>query len=180
MLTGKKINLRLLRKKELLEYIELFNRLEHRGEFFPPILLTEARLGERLDKDGFWSDESMLLVIAAKDSDQILGQLVAFKATAYYNGYEFGYLLFDPDARGGGYTSEAVELFSDYLFKSKPICRLQLQIEAENKPSVRVAEKCGFTFEGTARSAYFRGGKPVDIGMYSLTLLDWQGRKGLL
>ena len=41
-------------------------------------------------------------------------------------------------------------------------------IVPENAPSQRIAEKCGFQLEGTARGALFTGGRSVDVLMYAL------------
>lgn len=176
MLKGKKINLRMLRRKDLPTYLELFNDLETRGPFYPLMLVPEPVMEQRFEKDGFWSEERMIMVIVDRESDRILGMIIAFKPVMFYDAYEFGYWLFDVESRGKGYVAEAVELFSGYLFKAKPICRLQLQIEPGNAPSRRVAEKCGYKFEGTTRAAFIRDGSPVDIGMYSLTREDWDAR----
>jgi ribosomal-protein-alanine N-acetyltransferase len=46
--------------------------------------------------------------------------------------------------------------------------RLQMQIHPENLASKRVAEKCGFKLEGTARGALFHRGKNCDAEVYSL------------
>jgi ribosomal-protein-alanine N-acetyltransferase len=43
-----------------------------------------------------------------------------------------------------------------------------LVIVPENAPSRRIAEKCGFQLEGTARGAFFNGGRNVDVLVYSL------------
>jgi RimJ/RimL family protein N-acetyltransferase len=176
VLKGKQINFRMLRRQEIPGYLEQFNDLERRGPFFPMMLIPEPMMEQGFEKDGHWSEERMLGVIADKTTDRPLGMVIAFKPVMYYNAYEFGYWLFDLESRGKGYVPEAVELFTAYLFRAKPIFRLQLQIEAGNAPSVRVAEKCGFKFEGTTRAAFIRDGRPADIGMYSLTREDWESR----
>jgi ribosomal-protein-alanine N-acetyltransferase len=177
MLKGDKINLRLMRKKDIEEYLDLFSDLETRGPYFPMALQTEASLEQRLAKDGCWSDEYRLLLIVAKDTDRILGMVVAFQPVRFYDAFEFGYILFDKASRGKGYVTEAVCLFVQYLFDLKPVHRIQLHIEAENLASVKVSEKCGFTFEGTARKAFIKSGKPTDIGIYSLLREEWEARK---
>jgi RimJ/RimL family protein N-acetyltransferase len=176
VLKGNKINLRMLRRKELPEFLALFNDLSTRGPFYPLMLSNEPLLEQRFEKDGYWSEEWMLLVIADKDSDRILGEVLAFKPCPYYNAYELAYWLFDMDSRGKGFVPEAVMLLSGYLFKAKPVFRLQLQIEAGNAASLRVAAKCGYKFEGTTRAAFIRDGRPVDIGMHSLTRENWDAR----
>lgn len=60
----------------------------------------------------------------------------------------------------------------DYLFAVKKQERIQLVIVPENAASRRIAEKCGFTLEGTARGAFFNGGRNQDVLVYSLLRSD--------
>lgn len=176
MLKGSKINIRPLRRSDLPRYLELYNDIESRGPFFPLVVLTEPTLEKRFDKDGYWSDETMLAVIVDKETDRLIGVISAFKPVIFYDAYELGYIVFDPKDRGKGYTADAIQVFCRFLFTLKPICRLQIQPEAANIGSVRAAEKCGFTFEGPVRAAFLREGEPVDLAMYSLTRTEWNSR----
>jgi RimJ/RimL family protein N-acetyltransferase len=74
-------------------------------------------------------------------------------------------------------VTEAVQLLVDYLFATKKQHRIQLVIVPENAASRRIAEKCGFTLEGTLRGAFFNGGRNHDVVVYSLLRTDprpWQ------
>jgi RimJ/RimL family protein N-acetyltransferase len=51
-------------------------------------------------------------------------------------------------------------------------------IVPENAASCRIAEKCGFVLEGTARGAFYNDGRNQDVLIYSLLKTDprpWQG-----
>jgi ribosomal-protein-alanine N-acetyltransferase len=65
-------------------------------------------------------------------------------------------------------VTEAVQLMVDYLFGTKHPSRIQLVIAPENAASRRIAEKCGFILEGTARGAFFNDGRSRDLLLYSL------------
>jgi RimJ/RimL family protein N-acetyltransferase len=54
------------------------------------------------------------------------------------------------------------------LFTIKKINRLELKIMPANTPSKRVAEKCGYKFEGVARGAMFHRGIYQDLEVYSI------------
>ena len=60
----------------------------------------------------------------------------------------------------------------DYLFGSKRVHRIQLVIVPENAASRRIAEKCGFQLEGTARGAFFNTGRNQDVLIYSRLRTD--------
>jgi RimJ/RimL family protein N-acetyltransferase len=64
--------------------------------------------------------------------------------------------------------TEAVRLFTGYLFDLHKINRIQLTAVVGNVGSKRVAEKCGFKSEGVLRQAMFQMGKNVDIELFSL------------
>jgi len=65
-----------------------------------------------------------------------------------------------------------VQLLSDYLFATKKQNRIQLVIVPGNDASRRIAEKCGFTLEGTARGAFWNDGRSNDVQIYSLLRED--------
>lgn len=75
--------------------------------------------------------------------------------------------------------TEAVQLLVDYLFGSKKQHRIQLAIAPENAAPRRIADRCGFALEGTARGAFFNGGRSQDSLIYSLLRTDarpWHGQ----
>lgn len=168
MLKGKSVNLRTVRSRDLATYLDLFSDIEARGEHFPLMMPTETSVNTRFAKDGFWSDENGTMLIVEKESDRIVGLMVQFKPVFYHDSVELGYIVFNPADRGKGYVPEAVKLFTKYMFDSKPIYRIQLQIEPGNAASRRVAEKCGFKYEGTARKALVIRGVPCDIDIFSM------------
>ncbi len=45
-------------------------------------------------------------------------------------------------------------------------------IVPENAASRRIAEKCGFVLEGTARGAFYNDGRNQDVLIYSLLRTD--------
>jgi len=72
-------------------------------------------------------------------------------------------------ARGRGVTTEAVAAVCAWGFSSCGVQRLEWYAEVGNVPSRRVAEKVGFTIEGTLRSFLLRpGGERVDGWVGSL------------
>jgi RimJ/RimL family protein N-acetyltransferase len=77
-----------------------------------------------------------------------------------------------PAARGRGIATAALRLFSEWAFARLELTRLQLSIRPDNAASRRVAEKAGYTYEGTLRSAKVIRGKRVDAAFYSLLPSD--------
>ena len=85
---------------------------------------------------------------------------------------EIGYWA-APAARGRGVTSEAVAAVCAWGFASCGVQRLEWYAEVGNIASRRVAEKVGFTIEGTLRSFLVRPeGARVDAWVASLLGAD--------
>lgn len=126
-----------------------------------------VRLSEVFDATGFWTDDAGAVVIEAQG--RMVGTMQFYRSGAGVHGYELGYILHSEADRGKGYASEAVRLFSNYLFAEKPAChRLQLIIETWNAASARLAEACGYEREGVLRKAgYSDAADPPDCWVYS-------------
>ncbi len=58
-----------------------------------------------------------------------------------------------PEVRGKGLASKALEVLSDWALQAIGFHRLDLHHSVENGASCRVAIKCGYEAEGTARSS---------------------------
>jgi len=72
-----------------------------------------------------------------------------------------------PEQRGHGYGAEAQRLLADYLLFVFPIARIEASTDVENIPEQRALEKAGFSREGVARAASWRGGRWHDMVVYS-------------
>lgn len=168
MLKGDRIHLRTLRQSDLEAYLELASDISNRGEHFHYMLSTEASIRESINKDSGWNEKFGVLLICANDGGRIIGVVACFPPTMYMDALELGYILYDQSLRGQGIMPEAVALAVDYLFKARKIDRIQICADVENISSCRVAEKSGFTYEGTLRSAVFMDGRARDLKIFSL------------
>lgn len=61
-----------------------------------------------------------------------------------------------------------LKLFTSYLFDAKEINRVEIEVSVGNTASRKVAEKCGFKFEGIKRQAVYSRGKYEDIELFSI------------
>ena len=167
MLQGRQITLRLFTDADLEELFTLDADLSARGECFPIALHTSNEMRAQFRETGWWQEDQGRMVIVGEDG-RMVGAIVFFRPSPMLAGYEIGYTIFRPADRGRGYMSEALGIFSAYLFELKPIPRLQLAMFAGNAPSRKVAEKCGFQFEGTQRQGGFLRGEYRDRETFSL------------
>lgn len=175
MIIGNNVSLRMLKQDDLDEVIPLLGDLSQRGEYLSIDLLNEVKFRKRFQETGFCNEDHGMFLITDK-TGRILGDIAYFKGVSYLPGYEIGYKIYQREDWGKGYTSEALKLFSSYLFDvNHTIHRLELHADMNNIGSRRVAEKAGFTFEGTKRQAVFSRGQYRDLAIYSMLRQECPG-----
>ncbi|HUU84762.1 MAG TPA: GNAT family protein [Phycisphaerae bacterium] len=173
MLKGKQVTLRLFTEDDLEKLFALDSDLAARGEYFPIALHPLSDMRKQFRETGWWQEDQGRMVIASGDGDMV-GAIVFFWPSPMLAGYEVGYAIFRPEARNKGYMSEALRIFSAYLFELKPIPRLQLAMFKGNAASRKVAEKCGYQYEGTQRQGNFLRGEYRDRETFSLLRSECQ------
>jgi ribosomal-protein-alanine N-acetyltransferase len=82
------------------------------------------------------------------ESELFIGQItmggIVFGAM---RGAHIGYWI-DQNYANQGYTSRAVSLLTNFGLNQLSLHRIEINLRPENEASKRVAEKCGFIFEG--------------------------------
>ena len=85
---------------------------------------------------------------------------------------EIGYWLAQ-SAQGRGIMTAAARLLIGHCFAEWKLNRVEIRCAAGNTRSCAVAERLGFTFEGTQREAQWLHGKGMDLRLYSLLAREW-------
>ncbi len=175
MIQGKNVHLRTVKEEDLAEIYVYFDSIRLKGGRLPGGLLSgglssEQRFRARFHETGFWENERGIALIEKKEQGLQRGLVGAvwFEPAGLLEGRELRFLIFHKEARGKGIMTEALSLFCLYLFAMMKIERLQILIPDYSETALRVAQKCGFQFEGIARSAFFHRGKYLDLCIYSL------------
>jgi RimJ/RimL family protein N-acetyltransferase len=166
MLKGKKTILRMFRDEEdCHKLLEAYNNIAQRAETDHTEMKHPQTLLKRFHENGLWGDESGSLLIT-DESDTIVGSIDFTKRSEFE--LEVGYRIYQKAHRRKGYVGEALPLLSAYLFETKPITRLRIQIAADNIGSRKVAEQSGYKEEGILRKAHFYRGKLCDFVIYGM------------
>jgi RimJ/RimL family protein N-acetyltransferase len=84
---------------------------------------------------------------------------------------ELGYGV-APWARGRGVATSALQALTTWAFDELGMIRLGLLIDVDNHASKRVAEHCGYTFEGVLRSVHLKQDKRTDTESWSRLVSD--------
>ncbi len=165
MLNGQNVLLRTVKEGDLELLYTYFNSVQLKGEYLSSEILSEHQFRLQFFETGFWEQEKGTLLLMKEE--RLIGALWFEKQTSF-DCLDIHFYIFQPQDRGKGYMKEALALFCAYLFAIKKIERLQISIPDYSKAALRVAQKCGFQFEGIARSAFFHRGQYLDLCIYSL------------
>ncbi len=174
MLEGERIVLRTIKTDDIDTIFELTRKYPDMGDIFPVSLLHELIVKKHFEPGDSSGEDSEACLLITDKSGTIMGSIAYIKGLRYVEGLELAYHIFRPIHRGKGYMSEALQVLMAYLFVVKKIPRLQINLEKGNTGSRKVAEKCGFTYDGTMRKALLSKGKWKDIEMFSLLREEWE------
>jgi RimJ/RimL family protein N-acetyltransferase len=87
---------------------------------------------------------------------------------------EVGVLLAAP-ARGRGIVTRAVAAMLDWAFTERGVHRVEWKCAPGNESSRRMAQRLGFTHEGTLREAFPVRDERQDLEVWSILSREWAG-----
>ena len=93
------------------------------------------------------------------------GKLIGVMKTYETSYLELGYAI-NEDYWNNGYATIALNLVTDYFLKLDRIKKIILGAFADNYASIRVMEKCNYSFIGIKKDEFFYKGKSRDIAYF--------------
>ena len=87
---------------------------------------------------------------------QLVGQVSIHSLDEEIGTGEIGYWL-TPSGRGRGIGAAAVDTATRFAFHEIGLARIELFHAVENEASCRLATRCGYLLEGTARQSFVYG-----------------------
>ncbi len=115
-----------------------------------PVYSTREAVNELLDKyiGSYEKNDYYRWAIIEKKSGECIGQIAYFLVDSKNHFAEIEYCI-GSDFQCNGYATEATKAVIAYGFDKINLHKIQICTKTINKPSKRVIEKCGFTYEGT-------------------------------
>ncbi|MBQ0976636.1 GNAT family N-acetyltransferase [Micromonospora sp. M61] len=127
--------------------------------------------GYRIHGQDAWARGDAAHFVIADADDRYAGSLDLRLSPADALLADVGFMT-APAARGRGYMPAALVALSAWGFTTLGLARIEWKANVGNTASRRVAEKAGFTFEGTARGGVQHRGERVDVWVASLLSKD--------
>jgi RimJ/RimL family protein N-acetyltransferase len=131
LLEGKSVNLRVAERDDIDFLVEYTNDIDIEGKYIPIEQTSKLEWIEAFDNPSNFT-EGKMFIIQKKDGTRI--GLINHRLNKPYKWMEIAYGL-NPNERGRGYGTEAVQLVVDYLFLSKDLARIQAIVDVRNKAS---------------------------------------------
>lgn len=134
-----------------------------------PVYTTKAEVDELLEKyiNSYQKNDYYRWAIIEKNSGECIGQIAYFLVDSKNNFAEIEYCI-GSDFQCKGYATEATKAVIQYGFDKINLHKVQICTKTINKPSKRVIEKCGFTYEGTLRDYFYMDGEYVGRLYFSM------------
>jgi RimJ/RimL family protein N-acetyltransferase len=126
--------------------------------------------------DGLGKGDDVVLGIALRDGDGLIGGTGLHHIDARCRRASFGILIGAKDEWGKGHGSEATRLMVGYAFETLNLNRVWLHVYEYNARGLRAYEKVGFRREGVLRQDTFRDGRYWDTVAMAILREDWQKR----
>jgi RimJ/RimL family protein N-acetyltransferase len=144
---------------------QLLNNPDYTGKYEPITQITKKSLEKSYQN---LLDEQWWFI---SNDDGLIGFL---SNCLRDNSQEIRYIL-DPQERGKGYESEAVQIIVDYLFLNHDVIRIQAEIRSEDDQSQKTLENRSFVREGLLRRRRYIRGTWSDTLRYSFLREEWVG-----
>lgn len=133
--------------------------------------------------DGAWPAVQENLAIVDATSGEFVGQVSWYweekptepdaEGTRLLPWRRLGLVVFDPAHWSGGYGTEALALWTTYLFEVTDSHRLDFATWSGNVGMCRVGQKLGFTEEARYRKARLVRGELYDAVVYGVLREEW-------
>ena len=142
-----------------------------------PVYTTKEAVNELLEKviRSYEKSDYYRWAIIEKNLGECIGQIAFFLVDSKNHFAEIEYCI-GSEFQCRGYATEATKAIIRYGFEKMNLHKVQICTKTINKPSKRVIEKCGFTYEGTLRDYFYMNGDYVGRLYFSMLRNEFESR----
>ena len=113
------------------------------------------------------SPQDIFLAIVIKENNLHVGNVRLGPIDFDSKLCKFSMMIGDSNFHGKGLGTSIVQLCIDFAFKDLKVNKFYLDVVSENKPAVRIYEKCGMIEEGLLKNHLVIGETPYDLKIFS-------------
>ena len=137
---------------------------------------SEAALLGGLERKQSASDALFFAIIPTTER-KAMGYASYMRIEPTHGVVEVGNILLAPGLQRTAAATEAMYLMARHVFETLGYRRYEWKCNAQNLPSLRAAERLGFTFEGIFRQHMAVKGQNRDTAWFSMLDHEWPARK---
>lgn len=143
-----------------------------------PVYTTKDEVKSLLDKyiSSYEKDDYYRWAVISKETNECIGQIAFFLVDNKNQFAEIEYCI-GSLFQCRGLATEAAKAIMKYGFERINLHKIQICTKTINKPSKRVIEKCGFTYEGTLRDYFFMNNQYIGRLYYSMLKSEYDSMK---
>jgi RimJ/RimL family protein N-acetyltransferase len=172
-LIGKHLYLRPLEPDQDSQQLSEWYNNQALRRYLNPHPLSYARYKDFIDGQ-YKKFELIAFGVALKSNNALIGSLGLKNINHLNHTAELYTIRLNPQEHGKGYGTEATQLLLHYSFMELNLNRIEVLDVEENVPAWKVDEKVGFQYEGTRREAFFYGGRPYNVRIYSMLRREYR------
>ena len=140
---------------------------------------SQAEWSQKLDQM-LAAQDRFHYAIVDKESEKALGTFALMRIDRNNRVIEVGAVTYSPKLKRTRLATEAQYLLARYVFEELGYRRYEWKCDSLNQPSIRAAERLGFTYEGRFRQALVYKGRNRDTDWLSMIDKDWPAVKSRL
>lgn len=114
-------------------------------------------------------NDELVLVVEDSLEDKLIGHVGLYKIDTIARKTEYGILIADKDYKGRGIGTLCTRTITNYAFNELGMHKVTAEVLTENKASVAMFTKCGYTIDGTLRDDVYKNGRYYDV--YAMSIL---------
>jgi len=146
--------------------VQLYNSVPHQTRDDTFRFIAEQR-------EKYVRESQVIWALALRAPTRVVGSVSVFDWDRYHRRAGIGYDL-ARDCWGQGYANEAIRGVLRFAFECMRLNRIEIWTSAANQRSLRLAERLGFTGEGTLRKRILEDdGQFHDCAVFGLLQDDW-------
>ncbi|MDB5042079.1 MAG: GCN5-related N-acetyltransferase [Candidatus Eremiobacteraeota bacterium] len=162
LLRGRLVRLRAIESSDFETWRSWINRPDVMEGMDRAVIATAAQ-HKRYVETAVADDRAVFLAVETLEAERLSGIVWLWDVDHRHRRAEVRIVIGDPEARGRGFGTDALEALATYAFGTLRLRKLYAYIHASNEASRRAFERAGFALEVTLEREAYRNGCETDV-----------------